>query len=387
MTPALNTTQQIEFKTLDALADFSEAMRLWQELLNDCEHSFFQSYSWTKTWLETTRTVNPQPKILMVIGTLHGSPVIGAILGKQSTTRNFFVHSNGLHLHNTGNETFDNLTPEYNEILCSSFLPTELKPRAMAKLLTHLDEVSDWNEIFLSAAPKSSLFNLEAAHLKNASVKISATEKAHYVDLEKIRQNSYNYLKLLSSNKRTQIKRSLTEYNKSGDIKVEEATSCEQALEMVDRLAELHQQEWKKRGEPGAFSTPFFVEFHRKLISTAFPKGNIQVLKIYNDKQTIGYLYNFIYQGNVLFYQCGFNYTEGNNKLRPGITSHYLAIMLNSEKGYKSYDFLAGDAQYKASLSTDHQELSWLVIQKHAIQFTVENTLYQIKRQLRQRTA
>ena len=38
-------------------------------------------------------------------------------------------------------------------------------------------------------------------------------------------------------------------------------------------LGVLHQKRWTGRGQPGAFSRPFFVRFHRTLIGRAVPAG------------------------------------------------------------------------------------------------------------------
>jgi CelD/BcsL family acetyltransferase involved in cellulose biosynthesis len=73
---------------------------------------------------------------------------------------------------------------------------------------------------------------------------------------------------------------------------------------------------------------------------------------------TIGYLYNLVYDKNVLFYQSGLNYS-GSNIYRPGLISHYYAIIHNAQKGMDVYDFLAGDSDYKKSLSTNSCRMYW----------------------------
>lgn len=80
---------------------------------------------------------------------------------------------------------------------------------------------------------------------------------------------------------------------------------------------------------------------------------------------TIGYLYNFVYEGRVLLYQSGFNYQAGTaNAYRPGVVSHYYAIVYNASQNMLKYDFLAGDDAYKRGLSTGSEKMYWLRLVK-----------------------
>jgi CelD/BcsL family acetyltransferase involved in cellulose biosynthesis len=144
----------------------------------------------------------------------------------------------------------------------------------------------------------------------------------------------------------------------------------------------LHQIEWKKRGEPGAFSNEYFYLFHRELIRTRFDRNEIQLLRIRSGTITIGILYSFVYQGDVLFYQSGFRYST-ENVHRPGLVSHYLAVLHNARKGMKTYDFLAGDSAYKSSLSTDSTTMCWLRFVRNRRRLCLEKNLLVFKRQLK----
>jgi len=148
---------------------------------------------------------------------------------------------------------------------------------------------------------------------------------------------------------------------------------------MLDNLAELHQKEWIQRSKPGAFANQFFCEFHHKLIEDRFDHGEIQLLKIFNDEGVIGYLYNFIYKGEVLFYQCGFSYKEGNN-YRPGIVSHYYSILLNCKLKNSKYNFLVGKSQYKKSLATNYDVLNSIVFCRKNLKSRFEYKLREMKK-------
>ena len=150
---------------------------------------------------------------------------------------------------------------------------------------------------------------------------------------------------------------------------------------MLDDLARLHQVEWESRGEPGAFASGFFRRFHERLIVNCFAAGEIQMLAVTVGGSALGYLYNFVYRGEALFYQCGFNY-DAFSKFRPGIACHVLAIEHNLKLANCRYNFLAGDAQYKKSLSTDKDELVWYRATRKSTAARIKHLMVVIKRQL-----
>jgi CelD/BcsL family acetyltransferase involved in cellulose biosynthesis len=55
--------------------------------------------------------------------------------------------------------------------------------------------------------------------------------------------------------------------------------------------------------------------------------------------------------GRVYFYQSGLEYAE-DNRLNPGLVSHYHAVQYCLAQGYQEYDFLGGYLRYKRSLAT-----------------------------------
>ncbi|MFN3490635.1 MAG: GNAT family N-acetyltransferase, partial [Anaerolineales bacterium] len=149
-------------------------------------------------------------------------------------------------------------------------------------------------------------------------------------------------------------------------------------LAFLDQLTHYHQHEWQKRGWAGAFANEYLYQFHKDLIQNRFIKNEIQLLHIYTDQMDIGYIYSFVYNGDVLFYQSGFNYQENNN-YRPGLISHYFAILHNAQKNMKTYDFLAGDSSYKRTLANDSKSIYWLCLYKKKWRYILEKISAQIK--------
>lgn len=357
--------EEIQYKTLDAFSDFDETERLWRQVLATSDASFFLSWEWLSTWLET---LPRSEKVDLIVGYIGPEPVVAYFLGRRNIKRKGIFRYRLASLNSTGSEYLDELTIEYNGVLVSRQLQIDIIQEISS------NDVDDWDELCLPGLMNS--LCQEVDFLRDAGgldfmVEIERESNSYYVELEKVRNAEMNYAGLLSSNRRQQIRRSIREYSKTGEIQMRVATTSGEALAMLDALAELHQQEWMQRGRAGSFSNQYFYDFHKLLIKKFFNQGIIQLIHVYTDNVTIGYLYNFIHQNNVLFYQCGFNYMESNHA-RPGLVSHYYAVLMNAERGHGIYDFLAGDSQYKKSLATNNRRMLWVILKKRNFRSWVE---------------
>ena len=182
------------------------------------------------------------------------------------------------------------------------------------------------------------------------------------------------YLSLLSANTRQQMRRSLKGYEHRGKLVLSVARSLDEALSFLSSLSSLHQARWQDRGEQGAFGTAFSLRFHQHLVRAAFGKGELQMARIQAGDEVIGYLYSFVRNGHVYFYQNGFDY-EAAGKLHPGHVAHYLAINYNAQAGHRTYDFLSGRQRYKRSLAGEEVMLYWVTLQKRRALFALESVV------------
>ena len=84
----------------------------------------------------------------------------------------------------------------------------------------------------------------------------------------------------------------------------------------------------------------------------------MELLELTAGSHVLGYLYNFQHGERVYSYQSGFSYSE-DNRHRPGLLAHALAIERAQAQGMRVYDFLAGEAPYKARLGQRLGALVW----------------------------
>ncbi len=373
--------EDIKYKTLDALSDLDAIERLWKQVLATGEASFFLSWEWLSTWLET---LPRSEKVDLVVGYIGHEPVLVYFLGRRNINRKGIFRYRLASLNSTGSEYLDELTIEYNGVLIAPQLQIDIIQEISS------NAVDDWDELYLPGLADTlcrEVDLLKEAGEQDFIVEIESENNSYYVELEKVRAAEMNYAGLLSSNRRQQIRRSIREYSKTGEIQTHVAKTSGEALNMLDALAELHQREWTQRGREGSFANQYFYDFHKRLIEKHFDQGIVQLIHVYSDQGTIGYLYNFIHGNNVLFYQCGFNYMESNHA-RPGLISHYFAVLMNAKQGHGIYDFLAGDSQYKKSLATNNRRMLWVILKKRNFRSWAEKNarrIYKTMQEIRYR--
>lgn len=353
--------------TLTALADIDPLAHEWQELERAANGSFFLSWAWISCWLaHVPAELTPQ-----VLRVRQQDTLIALGLVVQRTVRRYaLLRVRAFYLHETGDPRLDEVTIEYNGLLARK----GFEAAAAQAVLAFFERRNDWDELYLSGiAPLPALPPSLSAHV--------SPRQAYHVELGEVCTRG-DYLATLSANSKYQMRAALKAYEKGGALRVEAAATTDAALAYLDALIVLHQKYWQGKGREGAFADADFLGFHRRLIAAQYPQGGVQLLRIAAGNDVIGYLYNFVWRGRVYNYQSGFNYDRNDKKKKPGFVCHYLAVQHNLSAGAAIYDFMAGDSQYKRSLSNQAQELWWLTLQKRRWTLMLEWRLKLFKRWL-----
>ncbi|MEX2048894.1 MAG: GNAT family N-acetyltransferase [Gemmatimonadota bacterium] len=186
-----------------------------------------------------------------------------------------------------------------------------------------------------------------------------------FVSLGHVRAGGEPYLSSLSSNTRSQIRRSIRLYQcRFGDPEVRAAGPLE-VRAWFDRMVMLHTGRWRQRGGEGAFVDPAVCSFHVGLLEGTFEAPSDfqpELLRVSFGREAIAYLYQLRYRGRVSFYQSGLAYHD-DNRLKPGLVAHAFAIEHYISLGESEYDLLGGEPEavrYKRSLATDGRMLAWI---------------------------
>lgn len=337
----------------------------WRDLEGRADGSFFRSWRWIGTWLaELPREVEP-----LCLRARRGREIVAlGLVVPHETRRHGVVRSRQLSLNTCGLAEIDRLSIEYNGLL----LDRRHAAEATAAVLAYLVGRGDlWDELVLDGVDPACIEQVAAVGCR---IWLRQRSICRFVDLQALADP--DCLDHLGPNTRHQIRRTR---RLLGDPEIVAAATAEDGLEMMRGLVEQHEARWRLRGHDGAFANDFLRAFHGRLVAEGVPAGDVQLLQVRSVRaEPIGHLYNFVYRGRVYAYQSGFAQFE-DNRLKPGLLSHHLAIVLNRARGMQVYDFLAGDSRYKRSLANRQTELVWIVAQRPALRFALERALRAIK--------
>lgn len=356
--------QEISYRLLDPYSELDDVKNIWTSLLKKCRHDYFQSWIWTEMWIES---LPADSNLKFVAGFINDQPAIAFFLGYREFTRHKFFNIRQLSINTTLLPYYDSVYRNHNSIL--------IDPKIELSLDSILENIptKTWDELQMLDHSFIHCPNLVFGNNLAKKYNLHTNDKkSYYVDLEQIRVNDFDYLTLVSHNRRKKIRRAIKEYEKIGEIKTDVAENLESALIIFEEMAELHQKEWVSRGMPGHYSNPYFKDFHRNLIMRRFNHGEVQLIRIYVGEHTIGCSYNLIYNNEVLVYTNGINNAQ-DNLLRPRFISHLYAILHNAKIGFSRYDFLEGSESHKISLSTNSNNMLDLEIQRKRTVLFVEN--------------
>ncbi len=363
--------------SLGGIPPISEMAIVWQALQEQSDHSFFTSWAWIGCWL-TSLPENFSPLLLKaeMSGRIVG---IGILFAKYRPQLKVFG-TPALYLNATGDAYFDEITIEYN-----GFLLDRSAPEKIAKqLLDFLFSSTEYrcNEVFIHGSTNTP--NLQQTIPSGTRLLAPRVRGCYSVNLDKLRESKKTYISTLGSTRRYNIRRSLKEYERLAPLKMTVAESIDEAIYFLAELQRLHQAYWKGKDAASAFGNPFFEKFVRQLVMTNFTKGLVQLIRVSVGESVLGYLLNFVYLGHVYQYQSGFDYNICEKYNSPGYVCHLYAVEHNLQCRHHTYDYMAGDSDYKKAMGVLSTELSWHVVQRETLIFKIEDHIRHAVRKLRE---
>ncbi len=338
----------------------------WKRLFANSGQRFFLSWNWIGSWIATL----PSLHNATVLKVFNNSKVIGlAIFYKKECKRHGFVTSTQWHLHRTGEESLDQIWIEYNGFLSLAPFKQEVESALVKFLLNKLN--NDIDEVFLHLTETQFLF-------KN-SITIStlqSTEKGFFIDLMKSERT-------VSKSTHKQITKSIRLLKHHGNLSLIRHQEPKIIGCLLDKYGKWHQDKWQDTTTPSGLSNPKFTTFHQILAK----KNNLQspfkviLYELRLDETTVALQVCFEDDHHCYFYLASLK-PFSDNKIKTGLVLHSLVIDDLIERGFVSYDFLAGYASYKQKLSTNTYKLFNTCFQKHKLSFKVETMLKDIKQML-----
>lgn len=166
------------------------------------------------------------------------------------------------------------------------------------------------------------------------------------------------YLGSLTGHARRVVRTALRDFKRWADepgYTLRETTPGEDWSEAKRILYDLHAERWRGEGKEGVFGNDCFRAFHddvmAKLDGGKDGLSEIVWLEVGGRPVAVGYAH--IYAGRVCVYQTG-RTCDLPKKVKIGVVFHALAIERAIKKGYREYDFLNGETQYKRQFSSGY---------------------------------
>lgn len=360
---------------LDPAADLQPLAAEWRALETQAKATFFTSWNWIGTWLETSR----HDAALYVFRCKTGEQLNGLAILAHYTHRKrrlFTAQVLGLNQQTTAGL---NMNIEYNGLLSRQGHETVVAESLLQTVQSMRRPA--WNELMFDGITEAQWRNLQSASHRcywrldeTLAPWIRSLHGIHTLD---------DVLAPLSRGRRWQIRRAIRHYERTaGPILCHGAKTTREALAWFQEMGVLHTKRWNRDGLPGSFANSVWVDFHRRLISHLFEREKVQLLKITAGEQTLGIIYSFLWHGHVYMLQTGFTEPRHNVE-RPGFIAHCLAMVYNAQRGMETYDFMCGDGDYKAALSQPGTPLYWVRARRNGFRNRIEDGLIDTYRALR----
>lgn len=305
----------------------------------DNNDSIFVSQSWLCAWLESLPNA-PDCYLFNCNERIVGL----AFTGKQPFHRRIPIIKSCL-LNQLGDTRADQHWVEYNTVYCAS----DMFKECAELLLDTLFKTRRHAEFYISMSHQCSQW-LDMAKARSAPYDYQ-TVIGRVTRLTEPYRQVDTLLAKLSKNSRAQMRRSIRQLKaECGDIEVTVASADEQDVYFRE-LGNTHINQWAHTPEGSGFANPIFLAHHQYLFDH-YPE-NVCILKVQAGDMLLGYSYYVISQSTAYFYCAGITPEIPNKHIKPGYMLHIYAMVYFAQRGFKAYDFLGGDAQYKKTLATE----------------------------------
>jgi hypothetical protein len=317
-----------------------ELAHKWLALQGDTNSSVFVAWFWVKHWLEQKNLIANN---CLCVEVKQGHETVGLALFGIKTKKVFWGLSfNQYFLHKSGNTKEDQTWIEHNTFLLHKDYEQQLS-NEICQALAKIQSIDDI-KIGLSSPHFIDTLNFTGFNFRTElSSPGYLANLAGFTTLE-------DYLASLSKNTRSHIKRSIKLLNQQSPLRLALAFDTDEKDKVLKSIADLHRVKWRSTIYGSGFDNPCFYAFHQALIQDKQPLQNCRLYTLYQDDTALGHVYLLTQGDRWTFYLSALNFND-DNRIKVGLVIHSLVIEQAIKEGISVYDFLAGEAQYKNSLS------------------------------------
>jgi CelD/BcsL family acetyltransferase involved in cellulose biosynthesis len=317
--------------------DEAHLRSIWLQLSNNCNTNAFLSWQWIHSFIKLQ---NGEKTLL--VAEVSGELVGAGLISLQSKSVFKLAKVNQCFLNRYGTNELDQIWVENNDFLISATNKQQIR-EAFLQYILSLDYIDEF--IF----GLSDISIIKALSLPCRRSHIEVTSRGYKADLRNL-SSLNDYLQSISKNTRSQINRTLKILSAESNLLFEEATTPELKHSYFSSAAEIHLDRWGQSEYGSGFSNHHFTSFHQRLLMDTSDNNITKMFKLSLGDECLGYIYVLIEENKWLFYLSAINF-HSDNKIKIGLVFHALVIEQAILNNIHTYDFLAGDAQYKQSLS------------------------------------
>jgi hypothetical protein len=333
----------VAFKTCSYYLDESHVQQLaqkWVRLQGKANSSAFIGWFWVKQWLAQK---NLSTHNCLCVEVMQGQDTVGLALFGIKTKRVFLGLSfNQYFLHKSGNTKEDQTWIEHNTFL----LHKDYEQQLSNEICQALAKIQSIDDIKIGLSSPHFIDTLNFTGFKFRTELSSPGYLANLVGFTTLD----DYLASLSKNTRSHIKRSIKLLNEQSPLRLVLAKDTAEKDTVLKNIADLHRIKWRSTVYGSGFDNPCFYNFHQGLIQDEHSAQNCRLYTLYQDDIALGHVYLLTQGDRWSFYLSALHFSD-DNRIKVGLVIHSLVIEQAIKEGVRVYDFLAGEAQYKNSLS------------------------------------
>ncbi len=220
------------------------------------------------------------------------------------------------------------------------------------------DKESDFFTVLLDDLENNGIKRLSLRHVRSDSTVYTqlvntAKDRGYQVDCNaeevsvemELPDSWEEYLKVLSSKQRHEVKRKLRRLAEAGNIDYKLIDDITAVPDFLDRFFRMFTESREDKAE---FLTKQRETFFRVLVEKLSGAGLLKLGSLELDDREMASIICFDYNNTIYLYNSG--YDPEYNYLSVGVLSKVLCIQKSIEAGRKKFDFLKGDEVYKYHL-------------------------------------
>lgn len=337
----------ILIRLVESLSDFAALAEAWERLEGEATiGSVFETFDWQHLWWQSYGRDQP----LKIFVATAGDAVVGVLAIYVQTQAMLRIPARLLRFVGTGGDTSPDdlgpvLAPGREEEVARAFSDAVVRlPGWDVLLLTDMNPACPFTRTIQAAAQSIGL-----------ELRAGQSERIAYVDLPATWDA---WLKSLSSDRRYRIRNLRKKVNAAHPTRFFTWTDPATLSDGIDRLIYLHHKRWRNAGQPHAFSSPEYVEFHRAVMTACQKRDRLRLYGLELAGQVVSMYYFYKFRDRIYLMQSGFD--PDYSDVKPGQVLLGYIVEHAIDEGHQVLDFLKGNHRYKDELATGERQTLFL---------------------------